>query len=42
MDIFEFIKLETSLNSRKSYGGTAPECVKKAINDGKILLNKII
>ena len=41
-DIFEFIKLETSLNARKSYGGAAPECVKKAINDGKILLNKII
>ena len=40
-DVFEFIKLETSLNTRKSYGGTAPECVKKAVEEGKINLQKL-
>lgn len=30
-DVFDSIKMEVSLNSRKSFGGTAPENVKKAV-----------
>ena len=34
-DVFEFIKLENSLNSRNSFGGTSPECIKNAIKEAK-------
>ncbi|NLE06045.1 MAG: argininosuccinate lyase, partial [Crenarchaeota archaeon] len=30
-DVYDYIKIETSLNSRKSYGGTAPENVLEMI-----------
>ncbi|MDR2760355.1 MAG: argininosuccinate lyase [Rickettsiales bacterium] len=41
-DVFKFIAMETSLNSRKSYGGTAPEMVKKAVEEGKRIMEEII
>ena len=31
-DVYDYINLETSLNSRKSFGGTAVENVKKMID----------
>ena len=34
-DIFEFIAVESSVSKRKSFGGTAPELVKKAIEVAK-------
>ncbi len=40
-DVFEHIKIENSLNSRKSYGGTAPECVKQAIKEAKDIIKKL-
>ena len=40
-NVFEFINMKNSLNSRKSYGGTAPECVKKAILEAKEIIKKI-
>ncbi len=38
-DIYEFIGVESSVNQRKSFGGTAPELVKKAIKEAKIELD---
>ncbi len=38
-DIYEFIGVESSVNHRKSFGGTAPELVKKAIKEAKIELD---
>ena len=40
-NVFEFIKMENSLNSRKSYGGTAPVRVKEAIKEAKKTLKKM-
>ena len=40
-DVFEAISMENSLNSRKSYGGTAPECVKMAIKEAKNTISKL-
>ena len=40
-DVFDFIKIENCLNSRNSFGGTAPSIVKKAIKEAKILLKNI-
>ena len=40
-NVFEFIKMENSLNSRKSYGGTAPVRVKEAIKEAKKLIKNI-
>lgn len=40
-NVFEFIKMENSLNSRKSFGGTAPERVKEAIKEAKINIVKL-
>lgn len=34
-NVFEYISMKNSLNSRKSFGGTAPECVKKAIKEAR-------
>ena len=34
-DIYEILNIENSVNSRNSYGGTAPEEVKKAIKRAK-------
>jgi len=34
-DIYEVMKLESSVNSKKSFGGTAPENVKKMISEAK-------
>ena len=39
-NVFDYINIQTSLNSRISYGGTSPKIVKKAIEEAKkILLN---
>ncbi|MDR3290347.1 MAG: argininosuccinate lyase [Rickettsiales bacterium] len=40
-DVFDYISIETSLNSRKSYGGTASENVKKAVEQGKKILKQL-
>ena len=40
-NVFEFIKMDNSLNSRKSYGGTAPVRVKEAIKEAKKTLKKM-
>lgn len=40
-NVFEFIKMENSLNSKKSYGGTAPVRVKEAIKEAKKTLKKM-
>ena len=40
-NVFEFIKMENSLNSRKSYGGTTPVRVKEAIKEAKKTLKKM-
>ncbi|GMO56181.1 MAG: argininosuccinate lyase [Rickettsiales bacterium] len=37
-DVFEAIKIENSLNSRNSFGGTSPIRVKQAIEEGKKLI----
>lgn len=37
-DVYDAIKLENSLYSRKSYGGTSPDVVKNAIAEAKQLL----
>jgi argininosuccinate lyase len=37
-DVFEAINIKNSLNSRKSYGGTAPECVAREIKEGKNII----
>ena len=40
-DVYEAISIENSLNSRKSYGGTAPEKVKEAIAEAKVTLSQL-
>lgn len=35
INVFEYIKIENSLNSRKSYSGTAPERVKEAVIEAR-------
>lgn len=37
-DVYEAIALETCVKVRRSYGGTAPECVKEQINRAKAIL----
>lgn len=38
-EIYQFLSVENSVKSRNSFGGTAPEAVKQAINNAKKLLN---
>lgn len=40
-NVFDFIKMENSLNSRKSFGGTAPERVKEAIVEAEKTVKNI-
>jgi argininosuccinate lyase len=40
-DVFEAISIKNSLNSRKSYGGTAPECVIREIKEGKNIIKNL-
>lgn len=40
-DVYDYIKMEISLNSRKSYGGTAPENVKNMIIYYKQTINEL-
>ncbi len=37
-DIYDYIKIDTSVNKRTSYGGTAPGLVKEAIREAKNVL----
>ena len=40
-DVYEAIKLENSLYSRKSYGGTSPDVIKNAIAEAKQILSNL-
>ncbi|ADQ46308.1 argininosuccinate lyase [Caldicellulosiruptor kronotskyensis 2002] len=40
-DVYQFIKIETCVNRRKSYGGTSLESVRKQIDNLKEFLNKL-
>jgi argininosuccinate lyase len=40
-DVFDYIKIETSLNSRKSFGGTSPDMIEKAIEAAEKIIQHI-
>jgi len=41
-DVYEFITVENSVNSKKSYGGTSPDSVKYQIKEAKKFLDEAI